>query len=89
MNTPPAVAGSWEDLLYQAGAYDKLLIFTKKNRNLFHNTIGHRAIGVVYHPQYEHYGNYVPSVISERYDAFIFVNNTNALTPLEVTSVLI
>ena len=89
MNTPPAVAGSWEDLLFKAGAYDKFLVFTEKNRNLFNNTIGHRAIGVVYHPQYEHYGNYVPSVISERYDAFVFVTNTKALTPLEVTGVLI
>ncbi|MEH7388544.1 erythromycin esterase family protein [Bacillus sp. JJ1521] len=89
MNTPPAVAGSWEDFLYKAGAYDKLLVFTKKNKHLFVKKIGHRAIGVVYNPQFEHYGNYVPSVISERYDAFVFVNTTNALTPLEVTGVLI
>ncbi|MDR4885960.1 erythromycin esterase family protein [Fredinandcohnia sp. QZ13] len=89
MKTPPATTGSWEDLLYKAGNYDKLLLFTDKNRHLFANSIGHRAIGVIYHPQYEHYGNYVPSVISERYDAFIFVNHTNALTPLEVRGVLI
>lgn len=89
MNTPPAVAGSWEHLLYKAGAYDKLLIFTDQNKHHFSNTLRHRAIGVVYNPQYEHYGNYVPSVISQRYDAFIFVNQTNALTPLEVTEVLI
>ena len=30
MNTPPAVADSWENLLFKAGAYDKLLVFTKK-----------------------------------------------------------
>ncbi|WP_010280736.1 erythromycin esterase family protein [Bacillus timonensis] len=89
MRTPPAVAGSWENLLYRAGAYDKLLVFTEDNRILFANTISHRAIGVVYQPQFEHYGNYVPSVISERYDAFVFVNTTNALTPLEVTGVFV
>nr|WP_309100985.1 erythromycin esterase family protein [Fredinandcohnia onubensis] len=89
MNTPPAVAGSWEDLLYKAGAYDKILVFNEKNKNLFKKELGHRAIGVVYNPQYEHYGNYVPSVISERYDAFVFINNTKALTPIEVTGVLI
>jgi len=89
MITPPAAAGSWEDLLYKAGALDKLLIFTEENRHLFQHIIGHRAIGVVYNPDYEQYGNYVPSSISERYDAFIYVNKTNALTPLEVSGVLI
>jgi hypothetical protein len=28
---------------------------------------------------YEHFGNYVPSVMSEFYDAFIFIDQTNAL----------
>lgn len=89
MNIPPAASGSWEDLLYQAGAHDKLIVFSNKNRHLFMNKMGHRAIGVVYQPEYERRGNYVPSVLSERYDAFIFVNQTNALTPLEVTRVVI
>ena len=46
--------------------------------------IGHRAIGVVYDPDYEHYGNYVPSVIPNRYDAFLFVDETRALHPLHL-----
>ncbi|WP_449540221.1 erythromycin esterase family protein [Ferdinandcohnia sp. Marseille-Q9671] len=89
MLIPPAVSGSWEDVMYQAGAYDKLIVFTEENRQLFQNKIGHRAIGVVYNPQYEQYGNYVPSVMSERYDGFIYVNSTDALSPLEITGVLI
>src|SRR5439155_862693 len=45
---------------------------------------GHRAIGVVYHPEYEHFGNYVPTVLPRRYDAFLFLNETHALHPLHV-----
>ena len=47
--------------------------------------IGHRAIGVVYRPQFERYGNYVPSVLPNRYDAFIFIHQTKALHPLHIT----
>jgi pyruvate dehydrogenase (quinone)/pyruvate oxidase len=43
---------------------------------------GHRAIGVVYHPEYERYGNYVPTVLPHRYDAFLFLKETKALQPL-------
>ena len=45
---------------------------------------GHRAIGVVYHPEYEHFGNYVPTVLPRRYDAFLFLDETTALHPLHV-----
>lgn len=46
--------------------------------------IGHRAIGVVYDPHYEHYGNYVPSNMPERYDAFIYLEETNPLHALHL-----
>jgi erythromycin esterase-like protein len=89
MIVPPAQVGSWEDLMHKSGAYDKFIIFNDTNRLEFIQKIGHRAIGVVYNPRYEHYGNYVPSVMSERYDAFIYINSSNALNPLEVERVLL
>ncbi|MCQ6280419.1 erythromycin esterase family protein [Bacillus sp. EB600] len=89
MIVPPAQAGSWEDLMHKAGPHDKLLIFTQKNRPIFNRRIGHRAIGVVYHPMHEQYGNYVPSLLPKRYDAFVFINSTNALSPLEVETVFL
>jgi erythromycin esterase-like protein len=89
MITPPAQAGSWEDAMHQAGPDDKLLIFDEENKHFFRQPIGHRAIGVVYNPRYEHYGNYVPSVMSQRYDAFIYINYTNALRPLEVETIVL
>ncbi len=89
MIVPPAQAGSWEDLMHKAGPHDKLLIFTEKNRPIFSRRIGHRAIGVVYNPMHEQYGNYVPSVLSKRYDAFVYINSTQALSPLEIETIFI
>jgi erythromycin esterase len=45
---------------------------------------GHRAIGVVYHPEYEHYGNYVPTMLAGRYDALIHIDESHALRPLHL-----
>jgi erythromycin esterase-like protein len=47
-------------------------------------TRGHRAIGVVYHPEYEQLGNYVPTVLPRRYDAFLFLDRTRAVAPLHL-----
>lgn len=84
MTVPPAQPNSWEHALYEAGPWDKFICFNEQNRHLFNETIDHRAIGVVYNPAYEAYGNYVPSEISDRYDAFIYIDKTNALTPIDV-----
>ena len=85
MDVPDGRKGSWEYLLNKAGAKDKLLIMDHFKQTLFNeNRIEHRAIGVVYRPQYEQYGNYVPSVLPQRYDAFIFLNTTKALHPLHI-----
>ena len=83
ITVPPARKDSWEDALHRAGAFDKMLIFTKENRALFGDWIGHRAIGVVYNPDYEAYGNYVPSKVGYRYDAFIYIEQTKALSPIK------
>jgi len=44
---------------------------------------GHRAIGVVYDPRRERFGNYVPTVLPQRYDGFIFIDETRALAPIQ------
>jgi hypothetical protein len=36
----------------------------------------------VYDPAMEKYGNYVQSLLPQRYDAFIFIDETKALHPL-------
>jgi erythromycin esterase-like protein len=80
MPVPEAMSDSWEDLLHREGAHDKILVF-ERGSDAFQETLGHRAIGVVYHPQYER-GNYVPSILAQRYDAFIYVDESKALAPL-------
>ncbi|PEQ93013.1 protein-L-isoaspartate O-methyltransferase [Bacillus sp. AFS006103] len=89
MKVPPAGFGSWESLMHKSGAVNKYIIFTDGNRHEFSTTIGHRAIGVVYRPEYEHFGNYVPSIMGHRYDGFIFIDKTNALHPLVLENILV
>ncbi|WP_046174772.1 erythromycin esterase family protein [Domibacillus indicus] len=81
MAVPEGLPGSWEDMMHQAGPFNQYILFTPDNRKLFQETVGHRAIGVVYHPEMEHFGNYVPSRLSDRYDAFIHIDKTSALSP--------
>ena len=85
LNVPAARKGSWEYFLNQAGKEDKLLIMDDFMTDVFmENHIGHRAIGVVYNPEYERLGNYVPTILPMRYDAFISLNETKALHPLHI-----
>ena len=83
---PEARKGSWEYLLHTAGKENKLLIMEDFSGNdwFMEYHIGHRAIGVVYNPQYEQFGNYVPTILPLRYDAFIYLDETNALHPLHI-----
>jgi erythromycin esterase-like protein len=48
---------------------------------------GQRAIGVVYNPAYERYGNYVPTELGKRYDSFLYVDKTHGLHPLHMPEV--
>ena len=86
MILPEAKEGSWEYLLHRAGKENKILLMDEFARNdiMMENRIGHRAVGVVYNPQYEQYGNYVPTILPLRYDAFIYIDETHALHPLHM-----
>lgn len=85
MNLPAARSGSWEYLLHKASLSNKLLLMNEFMQDaLMENFIGHRAVGVVYQPQYEQYGNYVPSLMPLRYDAFMYMGKTKALHPLHI-----
>lgn len=95
MQVPPARAGSLEDLLHEAVSQDQagvaqrpdalLLIFNDDQDggiSGMDQAIDHRAIGVVYNPGAERWGNYVPTVVPRRYDAFIFTDSSRALDAL-------
>jgi erythromycin esterase len=85
MPVPEAREGSWENILHKSGAGDKLLLLSPDDGNReFLEPRGHRAIGVVYDPAYEHWGNYVPTVLPLRYDAFLYIDETRAVHPLHI-----
>lgn len=82
---PDGRKGSWEYLLHKAGNENKLLLMKDfKDTVIDDKRIDHRAIGVIYRPQNERYGNYVPTVLPARYDAFIYIDKTTALHPLHL-----
>jgi len=85
VDVPEAKDGTWEHLLHEAGTDNKLLLMDDFMEDIFlQERIGHRAIGVVYNPVYERYGNYVPTIVPLRYDAFIYIDKTKALHPLHL-----
>ncbi|TPE43481.1 erythromycin esterase family protein [Pontibacter mangrovi] len=87
MEVPPATGGSWEDLLHKINTDDKIILSKDlKNVPEVQDFIGHRAIGVVYDPKYEMLGNYVPTLIPERYDAFLYFDETEAVHPIRMKS---
>lgn len=87
IHVPEARPGSWEDVLHRARPEDKLLLLSDMPEDAaLRERRGHRAIGVVYHPDHERRGNYVPTVLPERYDAFLFLDETHALHPLHMES---
>jgi erythromycin esterase len=85
MSVPPARPGSIEETLHLEKLENQLLIFDPSDlKNPFSDVKPHRAIGVVYHPERERFGNYVPTVLNARYDAFLYLDQTRALFPLHL-----
>jgi erythromycin esterase len=82
MRVPPGRENSWEDVLHRATPHDSLFVFPTDPSVEMSDWRGHRAIGVVYRPQYEQYGNYVPTILPRRYDAFVYVDQTTGVRPL-------
>jgi erythromycin esterase-like protein len=85
MPAPPARRGSWDEVLHEAIGADSLLVFAPGlNLDGLLEPRGQRAIGVVYRPDVEAYGNYVPTVLPRRYDVLAHLEETHALHPLHV-----
>lgn len=84
MKMPAAGEGTIERVLNRIDIPDYYFLMDDELRNhpFLRRYIGHRAVGVVYNPAVEYPGNYVPTVLGERYDAFIYITETNHLRPL-------
>ena len=89
MQAPPARAGSFEDACQRAGRGDFLLVFDGSDDGGVAGLDApwdHRAIGVVYDPRRERWGNYVPTLVAGRYDAFLYVEETTAVRALHLAA---
>ncbi|GAA2292461.1 hypothetical protein GCM10010415_75550 [Streptomyces atrovirens] len=91
LSVPPAREGSLEHRLHQALPGRQALFLLGPGRRAGAASEGahwsayerdHRAIGVVYRPSRERWGNYVATRLADRYDAFCHLDRTTALTPL-------
>jgi erythromycin esterase len=85
MRVPDARSGSAEELLHEAvGDGPCVLSFPPSfdQPRWLRTSLDHRAIGVVYRPGRERWGNYVPSTLGDRYDALIWCGDTTALEPV-------
>ena len=86
MKVPAARPGSLEALLHDALGEDSVLVFPAREQQppWLRARLDHRAIGVVYAAEREAWGNYVPTVLGGRYDAFVWFEQTHALRPLHL-----
>ena len=87
MRVPAARDGSYEAAIRKADVGDSLFIFDRDKKSSYERLSeprGHRAIGVVYDPRTESWGNYVPTILPERYDAFLYVEETKAVDALHM-----
>jgi erythromycin esterase-like protein len=85
MTVPPARSGSLESLLHGLLGEDSLIVVPRGERpEWLDRQLDHRAIGVVYRPERERWGNYVPTVLGQRYDAFLHLERTSPLQPLHL-----
>ena len=87
-NVRPALRGSYEDLFHQTGLPRFWIdlqgagqIGVLQQRRL------ERAIGVIYRPETERLSHYFHPRLPEQFDAFIHIDKTRAVEPLERTSI--
>jgi erythromycin esterase-like protein len=86
MPLPPAREGSVEALLHDSVPdATALFVVPPAGPDWMARELPHRAVGVVYRPHAERWGNYVPTVLGRRYDAFCWFDESRALRPLAGT----
>lgn len=87
MRVPAARGASFEDVMFEANVGDALLMFDGSENGgvpRLDQPMSHRAIGVVYDPSRERWGNYVPTIVPGRYDAFLYIEESRAVDPLHM-----
>lgn len=84
----PARHDSYEHAFHQSGIARFLTDWRRPDKagvaNALRDPRLERAIGVVYRPEIEREGHYFEAVMAEQFDAFVWFDETNAVTPLGV-----
>ena len=83
----PSRADSYERLCHDAGPPRFLLDFTAERSRalceLLEDPRLERYIGVIYRPDTERWSHYAESILPRQYDAWLWFDETRALTPLQ------
>ncbi|MCT2401485.1 erythromycin esterase family protein [Novosphingobium mangrovi (ex Huang et al. 2023)] len=86
MQVRPARDDSWEAAFRRTGLARSLTDWRGHKRKdlagLLSQTLLERAIGVVYRPETERASHYFEAVIADQFDAFVWFEETRAVTPL-------
>ncbi|HEU4599410.1 MAG TPA: erythromycin esterase family protein, partial [Solirubrobacterales bacterium] len=86
MDVRPARRDSHERVFRDAGLGRFLTDWRPDNRRDLRQILAHprleRAIGVVYRPETELYSHYFEAILAEQFDAFVWFDETRAVTPL-------
>src|ERR1019366_9177736 len=82
----PSRADSYERVFRQTGIQRSLTDFTAPRNRAVRDVLSvprlERAIGVVYRPDSELYSHYFEAVLPEQFDAYVWFEETKAVTPL-------
>jgi erythromycin esterase-like protein len=83
----PALPESHERVFRDAGIPRSLTDWRRPDRAELRAALSHprleRAIGVIYRPETERYSHYFEAVLAEQFDAFVWFEDTTAVTPLK------
>ena len=87
MRVRPSLPGSVEALCHRSGL-DRFLLDLRKNtdpalREALSAPLLQRFIGVIYRPGTERHSHYAQARLARQFDAWVWFDETNAVTPLE------
>jgi erythromycin esterase-like protein len=82
----PARSDSYEHAFRRAGVVRSLTDWRGRDKAALRQMLSHplleRAIGVVYRPETERFSHYFEAVLAEQFDAWVWIEQTSAVTPL-------
>lgn len=86
MDVRPALRDSHEAAFRLAGVPCSLTDWQRPDRGWLRNLLAeprlNRAIGVIYRPETERWSHYFETVLAEQFDAYVWFEETRAVTPL-------